>query len=122
MQWGIIWSLSVKDPIDSIMQFFIAVILVIIGTHLIFRSSSVFILKRLKKSKKFYYNPDQFFTVSNMIYRLKQNASGLANICILSTMFLVTLGTTLSLYSTRVNTLNAYYPFDISYMISVKKC
>ena len=115
---GYYLALSVKDPIDSIMQFFIAVILVIIGTHLIFRSSSVFILKRLKKSKKFYYNPDHFFTVSNMIYRLKQNASGLANICILSTMFLVTLGTTLSLYSTKVNTLNAYYPFDISYMIS----
>ena len=75
--------------------FFVAVILVIIGTYALFTAGSIALLKLLKKNKKFYYNTKHFTSVSGMLYRMKQNAVGLANICILSTMVLVMVSTTL---------------------------
>ena len=91
-------ALTVESPIDALLLFFLAVILVILGTYCLFTAGSIAVLKLLKRNKKFYYNPKNFISVSGMLYRMKQNAVGLANICILSTMVLVTISTTVSLY------------------------
>lgn len=91
-------ALQVDNPITALALFFIAVLLVILGTYYTFRAGSVIFLKLLKKNKKYYYQPNHFIIVSGMLHRMKQNATGLANICILSTMVLVTLSTTVGLY------------------------
>lgn len=91
-------SLSTIDPIASITQFFIAVIFVMVGTYLLFTAGSIALLKILRKNKRYYYKSNHFISVSGMIYRMKQNAVGLANICILSTAVLVMLSTTVSMY------------------------
>ncbi|MEG0456880.1 MAG: ABC transporter permease [Oscillospiraceae bacterium] len=91
-------ALIVKSPIDAVPLFFLAVILVIVGTFAIFIAGSIAILKLLRKNKKYYYKTKHFTTISGMIYRMKQNAAGLASICILSTFVLVILSTTVSLY------------------------
>src|SRR5699024_294561 len=77
-------SLTIQDPISALMQFFIAVLLVIMGTYFLFTAGSIILLKALKKNKKFYYRPGPFISVSGMLYRMKQHAAGLANISILS--------------------------------------
>jgi putative ABC transport system permease protein len=87
-------SLSITDPLKAIAMFFVAVILVIIGTYLLFTTVSIAILKALKSRKSYYYKPQHFTAVSGMLYRMKQNAVGMANICILSTMVLVMISTT----------------------------
>ena len=91
-------ALTTESPMDALMKFFVAVILVILGTYALFVAGSVAFLKILRKNKKFYYNSKHFTAVSGMIYRMKQNAVGLANICILSTMVLVMISTTVCLY------------------------
>ena len=106
-------SLSVKDPLSALLFFFIAVILVIIGTLCLFTTGSIAILKHLRRSKTFYYQPRHFTAVSGMLYRMKQNAVGLSNICILSTMVLVTVSTTACLYLGLDNILNQMYPTEI---------
>ena len=88
---GYIMTLMVKTPFEAVAVFFVAVILVIIGTYALFTAGSIVLLKLLRKRKKFYYNPRNFISVSGMIYRMKQNAAGLASICILSTTVLVIL-------------------------------
>ncbi|NLH63083.1 MAG: ABC transporter permease [Erysipelotrichaceae bacterium] len=93
----------VKNPTEAFTYFFIAVALVMIGTFFLFTSCSVAVLKLLQKNKKYYYKKNHFINVSGMMYRMKQNAKGLAQICILSCMVLVTISMTLSLY---VNTEN----------------
>lgn len=90
---------TIEDPITAMMLFFIAVILVIIGTYCLFTSGSIMILKILKKNKHFYYQTKHFTSVSQLIYRMKQNAVGLASICILCTCILVMFSSTVSLYS-----------------------
>lgn len=90
-------ALTIKNPVVALASFFIAVILVIIGTYLIFSAGSITFLKILKKNKRYYYKTNHFISVSGMIYRMKQNATGLANICILSTMVLVMVSSTASL-------------------------
>lgn len=87
-----------KNPMEALSLFFVAVILVIIGTYCLFTAGSIALLKMMRKNKKYYYQTNHFVSVSNMIYRMKQNAVGLANICILSTMVLVMLASTGSLY------------------------
>ena len=87
-------SLTVKDPISAMLLFFVAVFLVIIGTFCLFTAGSIAVLKRLRANRAFYYQPQHFTAVSGMLYRMKQNAVGLANICILSTMVLVILSST----------------------------
>lgn len=107
-------ALSVKTPLTALLLFFVAVVFVIIGTYALFISGSITLLKRLKKNKKFYYQSRNFISVSGMIYRMKQNAVGLANICILSTMVLVTLSTTVSLYIGQESMRRDFYPLDVS--------
>ncbi|MBC3803629.1 FtsX-like permease family protein [Acetobacterium fimetarium] len=109
-------ALTVKSPIEAIVLFFVAVIFVIIGTYALFTSGSIAFLKVLKKNKDFYYQSRNFISVSGMIYRMKQNAVGLANICILSTMVLVTISTTVSLYVGQESMMRDMYIFDNSIM------
>lgn len=104
----------VDNPLTALFVFFIAVLLVIVATYLIFTSSSIMILKRLKQHKRFYYKPDNFISISGLLYRMKQNAVGLANICILSTMVIVTLSTTASLYFGSNDSIKLSHPFDLS--------
>lgn len=95
---GYFLAQTVPASVDAVLTFFPAVILVMLGTYFLFVAGSIVLLKILKKKKKFYYHPRHFTTISQMIYRMKQNAVGLANISILSTMVIVTLSTTTSLY------------------------
>ncbi|MEG0394662.1 ABC transporter permease [Anaerorhabdus sp.] len=112
---GISYWLSqyIHDPVTAIAIFFGAVILVIIGTFCLFTSGSIVILKALKKNKKFYYKTKNFTAVSGMIYRMKRNAAGLANICILSTCVLVMISTTFSLYFNIGEIVNKRFLRDI---------
>ena len=110
---GYYLSITVQDPISAMLFFFVAVILVIIGTLCLFTAGSIAALKALRRNKGFYYKPQHFTAVSGMLYRMKQNAVGLANICILSTMVLVTVSTTVSLYLGLDGMLNKMYPADI---------
>lgn len=92
-------ALTTDAPLKALLIFFFAVILVIIGTYSLFTAGSIAVLKVLKKNKKFYYQTKHFTSVSGMIYRMKQNAAGLASICILATAVLVTLSTTVSMFA-----------------------
>lgn len=112
--FGYYIALTVGNAIDALSLFFVAVLLVIIGTYCIFTAGSIALLKLLRRNKKFYYQPKHFTTVSGMIYRMKQNAIGLANICILSTMVLVTVSTTVSMYLGVEAQLDAMYPQEIA--------
>lgn len=106
-------AITTKSPLSALLLFFLAVLLVIIGTFCLFTSGSVLILKLLRKNKKFYYKTNHFTAVSGMIYRMKQNAVGLANICILSTMVLVMVSGTVSLYIGVEDVLSNQFPNDI---------
>ena len=90
--------LSSREPVLAISLFFVAVLLVIIGTYFLFTAGSIALLKLLRRNKNYYYKTSHFISVSGMLYRMKQNAVGLANICILSTMVLVILSSTCSLW------------------------
>lgn len=104
---------STAKALSAIPLFFVAVIAVIIGTYCLFTSGSITLLKMLKKNKKFYYQSKNFISVSNLIYRMKKNAVGLANICLLGTMILITVGCTVVIYISNGNALRASYPRDI---------
>ena len=106
-------SATVKDAGAMILFFFVAVLLVIAGTYLLFTSGSVTLLKALRKNRRYYYKPDHFISVSGMIYRMRQNAVGLANVCILCTMVLVMVFSTLSLWLGMEDTLNSRIRADI---------
>ncbi|GAB6179631.1 FtsX-like permease family protein [Desulfotomaculum defluvii] len=106
-------ALSVKSPLAALNQFFIAVILVMIGTYALFTAGSIALLKLLRKNKGFYYQTRHFISISGMLYRMKQNAVGLANICILSTAVLVTFSTTVALYVGVEDALKSRFPRDI---------
>lgn len=95
---GYYMALRVANVISAVNVFFRAVILVIIGTYCLFIAGSIVLLKGLRKNQKFYYHSKRFVAVSGMLYRMKQNAVGLANICILSTMILLIISTTVSTY------------------------
>ncbi len=109
---GYYLAITTKNPVQASMLFFVAVILVIIGTYLLFAFGSSVIIQALQKNKAFYYKPNHFITVSTLKYRLKQNSAALANIAILSTMVLVTLSTTVSLVAGVDNTSRLIYPKD----------
>ncbi len=106
-------ALTTKQPLQALMMFFVAVILVMIGTYCLFTAGSIAILKQVKKNKKLYYRPRNFTAISGMVYRMKQNAAGLANICILSTAVLIVVSTTTTLYVGLENTLRTRYPSQI---------
>ncbi len=105
---------TVEAPLQALFTFFIAVVLVMIGTYFIFIAGSIAILKLLKKNKQFYYTITHFTSISGMIYRMKQNAVGLANICILSTAVLVTLSTTVSLYIGMKDMIDNRFTSDVT--------
>ena len=111
---GYVMSIMTKDVVSAITLFFIAVICVIIGTYLMFIAFSIVLLKGLKKNKRYYYQTKHFATVSGMIYRMKRNAAGLASICILSTMVIVTVSTTVCLYAGVGDIINNMYPYDVN--------
>ena len=106
-------AITTESPLDALILFFVAVILVIIGTYLLFNAGSIALLKLLRKNKNYYYKTKHFTSISGMIYRMKQNATGLANICILSTMVLVMVTGTVSLYLGAEDALRNRYPYDI---------
>ena len=109
------YKISMESRMDSSIftNFFLAVFLVIVGTYLIFTSGSIAFLKLLKKRKGFYYRPANFITVSGMLSRMKKNAASLVNICIFSTMVIITLVCTSSLYLGMDGVLYFNYPFDM---------
>nr|WP_308648836.1 ABC transporter permease [uncultured Agathobacter sp.] len=114
-------SITTENPLKVLSLFFVAVLLVIVGTYLLFIAGSIVFLKMLRKNKKFYYNKKHFAAVSGMIYRMKQNAGGLASICVLSTMVLVTIASTVSLYIGLDDELKARYPMEaVSYVDYLK--
>lgn len=107
-------AITTESPLTAISLFFVAVVLVILGTYCLFIAGSISLLKVLRKNKLFYYNKKNFMAISSMFYRMKQNAVGLASICILSTMVLVMVSTTVSLYVGVQDILELRYPSDIS--------
>ena len=108
-------AITTESPLEALMLFFLAVILVIIGTYCLFTAGSIAFLKAMKKRKNYYYQAKHFIGISGMLYRMKQNAVGLANICILSTMVLVMISSCVCLYIGTGDALNAMYPHDIIY-------
>ncbi len=107
-------AVSIKNPFTAMAWFFIAVCLVIVATYLLFISGSVTLCRLLQKNKRYYYQKNHFVSVSSMVYRMKRNGAGLASICILSTMVLVIIMGAGTLYIGKEESLNAYYPHDIS--------
>ena len=106
-------ALITRNPVNALMLFFVAVFLVMLGTYCLFTAGSVALLKRLRANVKFYYQTRHFTAVSGLLYRMKQNAVGLSNICILACMVLVTVSATLCLYLGAESSLDASYPDDI---------
>ena len=104
-------AVTVADPVSALGMFFIAVILVIVGTYLIMIASSVLFCRLLQKNKRYYYKANHFVSISSMAYRMKRNGAGLASICILATMVLVMLSTTVSLYFGMDDVLSNRYPY-----------
>lgn len=107
-------AVTVQGILEAVNMFFIAVLLVIAGTYALFLSVSIAFLKILKNNKKYYYQTTHFITVSGMLYRMKRNAVGLANICVLSTMVLVIISTTVCLYAGVEDSLKQNFPKEIS--------
>ena len=118
---GYFLAIATKNPVEAMLWFFVAVILVIIGTYCLFTAGSIAILKRLRANKKFYYQTRHFTAVSGLLYRMKQNAVGLANICILSTMVMVTISTTVSLNIGLEESLNDMFPYDLEFVKDLEK-
>jgi len=111
-------AVTVADPVSALGMFFIAVILVIIGTYLIMIAGSVLFCKLLQKNKRYYYKANHFVSISSMAYRMKRNGAGLASICILATMVLVMLSTTVSLYFGMDDVLSNRYPYQFNTTVS----
>lgn len=107
-------ALTIKNPFSALMWFFVAVIMVIVGTYMLFISGSVLMCNILKKNKKYYYNPKHFVSVSSMAYRMKRNGAGLASICILGTMVLVMIASTSCLYFGAEDAMGSRYPREIN--------
>lgn len=116
---GYVMANTIQSPLEALTLFFFAVILVIIGTYCIFTAGSIAVLKLLRANKHYYYKPQHFTTVSGLLYRMKQNAVGLASICILSTMLLVTVSTTVCLYLGVETSLKESFPRNINYTIAL---
>lgn len=106
-------AVTITNPVQAFTLFFVAVILVILGTYCLFTAGSIAILKILRKNRRFYYKTNHFIAVSGMIYRMKQNAVGLANICVLSTMVLVMVSSTCSMYFGMEDMIENTYARDL---------
>ncbi len=114
-------AVSIKNPMDAFIWFFVAVILVIIGSYLVFISGSVLLCRLLQKNKKYYYHPDHYVSVSSMAFRMKRNGAGLASICILATMVLVMISSSACLYFGAEDSLRSRYPRDFSNRIDYEQ-
>lgn len=108
-------AVTIENPLEALVWFFIAVIMVIIGTYMLFIAGSVLFCRILQKRRRYYYNPRHFVSVSSMVYRMKRNGAGLASICILATMVLVMISATASLYFGEEDSLRSRYPKDINF-------
>ena len=115
-----VMAVSIQEPLQAMLLFFAAVILVILATYLLFIAGSVALCKALQKNRNYYYQPRHFVSVSSMAYRMKRNGAGLASICILATMVLVMLSSSACLYFGAEDSLNATYPteFDMTVWVS----
>ena len=107
-------SQTIESPVSALYFFFVAVLLVILATYILFDAGSIALLTLLQKNKKLFYQPTNFISISNLKFRMRKNAAGLASICILSTMVLVTLATTVALQTGTADLLNRSYPTDYS--------
>lgn len=107
-------SQTIEAPVAALYSFFVAVLLVILATYILFDAGSIVLLSLLQKNKKLFYQPTNFISISNLKFRMRKNAAGLASICILSTMVLVTLATTVALQTGTADLLNKSYPTDYS--------
>lgn len=113
-------AVTVKNPMAAMLLYFVAVVMVIIATYMLFISGSVALCKALQKNKKYYYKTNHFISVSTMAYRMKRNGAGLASICILSTMVLVMISCTVCLYAGLDSSMRTSYPRNIMLDISVE--
>ena len=115
------YYVAVHTEVDSMIfvNFFLDVFLVVIGTRLLFSAGSITILNRLKRTKSIYYKKNNFVTISGMLYRMKRNAQNLSNICIFSTMIMITLVCTVSLFMDKENAILFNYPLDVTYKFEV---
>ncbi len=107
-------SATIENPLAALMVFFVAVLMVIVGTYLFMISGSVIFCRLLQKDKGYYYKPNHFVSVSSMVYRMKRNGAGLASICILATMVLVMMASTTCLYFGEEDAVLTRYPRDIN--------
>ena len=107
-------AVTIKDPVAALTLFFVAVLMVIAATYMIFISGSVVFCRLLQKNKRYYYNKRHFVSVSSMVYRMKRNGAGLASICILATMVLVMISSTTCLYFGFEDSLRSIYPREIN--------
>ena len=114
MGYGYYLALSVQNPVTAIISFFLAVLLVILGTYLLFKAGTTVVLQLLKKKKSYYYKPNNMISISNLVFRMKKNAVGLATIAILSSMVLVTLVGAASIYAGKKDYLVSAAPHDYS--------
>ena len=114
MGYGYYLALSVQNPVTAIISFFLAVLLVILGTYLLFNAGTTVVLQLLKKKKSYYYKPNNMISISNLVFRMKKNAVGLATIAILSSMVLVTLVGAASIYAGKKDYLASSAPHDYS--------
>ncbi len=112
-------AVSIRSPLTALVIFFIAVLMVILATYLLFISGSVTLCRFLQSRPRYYYRKDHFVSVSSMAYRMKRNGAGLASICILSTMVLVMISSTASLYFGGSDTISARCPQDNSIAVEL---
>ena len=114
-------ALTVDKPVSAIATFFIAVLMVIFATYLLFNAGTITLLQFLKRRKKYYYKTQNFISVSNLIFRMRKNAAGLATISILSTMLLVTLVGSINIYVGGKDYLTTLYPKDYNIVVTSAK-
>ena len=107
-------SQTIEAPVAALYSFFVAVLLVVLATYILFDAGSIALLSLLQKNKRLFYQPTNFISISNLKFRMRKNAAGLASICILSTMVLVTLATTVALQTGTADLLKKSYPTDYS--------
>ncbi|MCQ2446204.1 MAG: FtsX-like permease family protein, partial [Clostridia bacterium] len=112
-------AVTIKSPLTALVLFFVAVIMVILATYLLFIAGSVTFCRLLQKNKRYYYKKNHFVSVSSMVYRMRRNGAGLASICILSTMVLVMVSSTASLYFGMEDTIRARFPRENEMLIHV---
>ena len=112
-------AVTITNPMDAMVWFFVAVLMVIVATYLIFIAGSVTLCRFLQRCRGYYYKANHFVSVSSMAYRMKRNGAGLASICILATMVLVTISSTTCLYFGQEGMLSSRYPKDITVKLTV---